>query len=136
MRTLQPSCSEHVIVRCAQLLLAMPLVDSTEPLDLLMDFCAATLGAADETAMAPSEDVEEAMLRGSAWADEGAALVWPRGGWAVSGSLDVTGSGCGRVLDQLVLLLAASDRPSAVLSIFVLRSHSLGISPGRLKGDS
>lgn len=130
--TLQPSCNEHIVVRCAQLLLAMPMVDSTEPLDLLMDFCAATLGAEDNTA---PEDVEEALLRGSALADEG-----PRGGvtqgagpcWAVG----CHRSGCGRVLDQLVLLLAASDQPSAVLSIFVLRSHGDLLGLGQLKGGS
>ena len=34
--------------------------------------------------------------------------------------------GCGRILDQLLLLLAASDRPSAVLPIFDARPMAAG----------
>ena len=53
----------HVIVRCAQLSLALPDVDHT-PLQRLMDVCACQLDMGD--AEGPTE---QALLRGSGWAD-------------------------------------------------------------------
>ena len=65
--------SEQLIVRCAQLLLALPAVERTSPVDGLMDFCAATQlppGGPGEINDVPAEvSAQNALLRGSLWAE-------------------------------------------------------------------
>ena len=73
LETLKWPLSEQLIVRCAQLLLALPAVERTSPVDGLMDFCAATQlppGGPGEINDVPAEvSAQNALLRGSLWAE-------------------------------------------------------------------
>ena len=63
--------SEQLIVRCAQLLLALPAVDPS-PVDGLMDFCAATQlppGEGEINDVPAEVSAQNALLRGSLWAE-------------------------------------------------------------------
>ena len=71
LETLKWPLSEQLIVRCAQLLLALPAVDPS-PVDGLMDFCAATQlppGEGEINDVPAEVSAQNALLRGSLWAE-------------------------------------------------------------------
>lgn len=71
LESLKWPLSEQLIVRCAQLLLALPAVDPS-PVDGLMDFCAATQlppGEGEINDVSAEVSAQNALLRGSLWAE-------------------------------------------------------------------